>query len=44
MPSQNRHVRCDVASSHSSTAGLEVLPHSFLILAVDAGEEEIIQV
>jgi hypothetical protein len=44
MPSQNRHVRCDVASGHSSTAGLVVLPHSILTLAVDAGEEEIIQV
>jgi len=38
MPCHNRHVRCDVASGHSSTAGLEVLLQSLLILAVGAGE------
>jgi hypothetical protein len=44
MPSQNRHVKCEVASGHSSTAGVEVLLHSLLTLAVGAGEEDIIQV
>jgi len=42
MPSHNRHVTCDVASGPSSTTGLEVQLHSLLILAVGAGEEEII--
>jgi hypothetical protein len=44
MPSQNRHVRCEVAFGHSFTAGVEVLLHSLLILAVGAGKEEKIQV